>query len=298
MAAQEARPPGCRAPELRTSRPRPEQPRRLLSRFVPCRPSIHPGHGRRGRHRVGRGAAEPRAYSGACSAADLFLPEPEPRAVRYTVISVDDHVVEPAHTFEGRLPAASGGPGAPHRRDARGAPGVGVRGRALHPGRDERGGRAPARDLRPGAVPLRPDAARLLRRRRPGARHGHQRRLGLGELPVHDHRLLRPCLLRRQGPRARPGLRAGLERLALRGVVLAAPRAHRPARHHVSGRPRPGRRRDPPQRRPRLHVGHLPRAAARDRAALAVGPGALGPDHGGRGRDGHASSRSTSAARA
>ena len=37
---------------------------------------------------------------------DLFLPEPEPREVRYTVISVDDHLVEPAHTFHGRLPAA------------------------------------------------------------------------------------------------------------------------------------------------------------------------------------------------
>jgi predicted TIM-barrel fold metal-dependent hydrolase len=36
----------------------------------------------------------------------LFLPEPPPRDVKYTVISVDDHVVEPAHTFEGRLPAA------------------------------------------------------------------------------------------------------------------------------------------------------------------------------------------------
>jgi predicted TIM-barrel fold metal-dependent hydrolase len=36
---------------------------------------------------------------------ELFLPEPVPREVRYTVISVDDHVVEPAHTFEGRLPA-------------------------------------------------------------------------------------------------------------------------------------------------------------------------------------------------
>ncbi len=36
---------------------------------------------------------------------ELFLPEPEPREVRYTIISVDDHVVEPAHTFEGRLPA-------------------------------------------------------------------------------------------------------------------------------------------------------------------------------------------------
>jgi predicted TIM-barrel fold metal-dependent hydrolase len=37
---------------------------------------------------------------------ELFLPEPEIRAQRYTVISVDDHVVEPAHTFEGRLPTA------------------------------------------------------------------------------------------------------------------------------------------------------------------------------------------------
>ncbi len=40
------------------------------------------------------------------AADDLFLPEPEPRALKYTVISVDDHVVEPPHTFEGRLPAA------------------------------------------------------------------------------------------------------------------------------------------------------------------------------------------------
>src|SRR5919204_2966320 len=37
---------------------------------------------------------------------ELFLPEPAPRHVTHTVISVDDHVVEPRHTFEGRLPAA------------------------------------------------------------------------------------------------------------------------------------------------------------------------------------------------
>ena len=35
---------------------------------------------------------------------ELFLPEPEPRQVRFTVISVDDHLVEPRHLFEGRLP--------------------------------------------------------------------------------------------------------------------------------------------------------------------------------------------------
>jgi len=36
---------------------------------------------------------------------EWWLPEPEPRPVRYTVISVDDHLVEPPHLFEGRLPA-------------------------------------------------------------------------------------------------------------------------------------------------------------------------------------------------
>ncbi len=34
-----------------------------------------------------------------------LLPDPEPRDIRYTLISVDDHVVEPPHTFEGRLPS-------------------------------------------------------------------------------------------------------------------------------------------------------------------------------------------------
>lgn len=35
-----------------------------------------------------------------------FLPEPEPAERLYTVISVDDHIVEPPDTFEGRVPAA------------------------------------------------------------------------------------------------------------------------------------------------------------------------------------------------
>jgi predicted TIM-barrel fold metal-dependent hydrolase len=34
-----------------------------------------------------------------------LLPDPDPRAVAYTLISVDDHLVEPADMFEGRLPA-------------------------------------------------------------------------------------------------------------------------------------------------------------------------------------------------
>ncbi len=36
---------------------------------------------------------------------DTLLPDPEPRPVRYTVISVDDHLVEPPDMFEGRVPA-------------------------------------------------------------------------------------------------------------------------------------------------------------------------------------------------
>ena len=35
-----------------------------------------------------------------------LLPDPEPREVKYTLISVDDHLMEPPHTFEGRLPRA------------------------------------------------------------------------------------------------------------------------------------------------------------------------------------------------
>jgi predicted TIM-barrel fold metal-dependent hydrolase len=35
---------------------------------------------------------------------ELFEPEPHPRDVRYTIVSVDDHLVEPAGMFDGRLP--------------------------------------------------------------------------------------------------------------------------------------------------------------------------------------------------
>src|ERR1700704_2317390 len=38
-----------------------------------------------------------------------FLPEPERRDRKYTVISVDDHIVEPPHTFEGRVPKSLAG---------------------------------------------------------------------------------------------------------------------------------------------------------------------------------------------
>ena len=53
------------------------------------------------------------------SAEELFLPEPLPREVKYTVISVDDHVVEPPHTVRGAAARAPRGPGAADRRDRR-----------------------------------------------------------------------------------------------------------------------------------------------------------------------------------
>lgn len=39
-------------------------------------------------------------------AKPTFLPEPDRRQRKYTVISVDDHIVEPANMFDGRIPAA------------------------------------------------------------------------------------------------------------------------------------------------------------------------------------------------
>ena len=36
---------------------------------------------------------------------EVLLPDPAPEDVRYTVISVDDHLVEPPDMFDARLPA-------------------------------------------------------------------------------------------------------------------------------------------------------------------------------------------------
>jgi hypothetical protein len=35
-----------------------------------------------------------------------FLPEPARQTRRWPIISVDDHIVEPRHAFEGRFPAS------------------------------------------------------------------------------------------------------------------------------------------------------------------------------------------------
>jgi predicted TIM-barrel fold metal-dependent hydrolase len=46
-----------------------------------------------------------KAAGGNAVTEATFLPDPEPRDRKYTLISVDDHLIEPAHVFEGRMPA-------------------------------------------------------------------------------------------------------------------------------------------------------------------------------------------------
>jgi predicted TIM-barrel fold metal-dependent hydrolase len=46
------------------------------------------------------------AEGGAKHAEATLLPDPEPRPRHYTIISVDDHLIEPSDVFEGRVPAA------------------------------------------------------------------------------------------------------------------------------------------------------------------------------------------------
>ena len=109
--------------------------------------------------------------------------------------------------FEGRLPAHLQDRRAEGRRDA-----AGPRRSGSSRARSSRqvgmnavaGRRADAMKMEPFRFDqMRPE---LLRRRRARPRHGHQRRLGVGQLPVDDHRVLRPGVLQRQGPRARPGV--------------------------------------------------------------------------------------------
>jgi predicted TIM-barrel fold metal-dependent hydrolase len=45
------------------------------------------------------------AQGGETRQTVTLLPDPEPRRRSYTIISVDDHLIEPAHLFEGRMPS-------------------------------------------------------------------------------------------------------------------------------------------------------------------------------------------------
>jgi predicted TIM-barrel fold metal-dependent hydrolase len=45
------------------------------------------------------------ASGGEHASTATLLPDPEPRDRKYTIISVDDHLIEPSYLFEGRMPA-------------------------------------------------------------------------------------------------------------------------------------------------------------------------------------------------
>ena len=83
--------------------------------------------------------------------------------------------------------------------------------------------------------------------------------LGVAVLPVARGRVLRGGVLPGRGPGARPGLHAGLERLAPRCVGRDLSRAHHPPAAALAGRHRPGHRRGAAQRRAGLQGGELPR---------------------------------------
>ena len=94
---------------------------------------------------------------------------------------------------------------------------------------------------------LRRDAPRRVRHPRAHPRHGHQRHVRVGVLPVVARRVLRPALpARRERSRARACRRARRERLAARGVGGHLPGPHHPAADPVAARPGGGRGGDPP----------------------------------------------------
>ena len=138
------------------------------------------------------------------------------------IISVDDHVVEPAHVWQTWLPEKfrDRGPRIERRGigtmrhigggtyeqtfDPDGPPGrlLGLRGPRLHPQAPRRRRRLRPRRDDDDADDLRRDAARLLRPEGPRRGHAGQPRRGLALLPDLPP-LLRPDLHRGQGPRAR-----------------------------------------------------------------------------------------------
>ena len=155
----------------------------------------------------------PRARSPGC-------PSPNAAERRYTVISVDDHIVEPPDAFEGRLPGAVRRARAACRRARRRQRGVGVRGPGAAERRLQRGRRPPGR---PSTASSRPASTRC------GAARGTSRaRIADMDLNGVYASVCFPSFLpgfagsapaaAHRRPRARARVRAGVERLGDRGL--------------------------------------------------------------------------------
>ena len=179
-----------------------------------------------------------------------LLPDPEARDVKYTFISVDDHLMEPPHTFLGRMPAKfeERAPKVVETEEGHevwvidDTPyfQVGFMCVAGRPKADHRVEPARFSEIRKGCWDI----------------HARIKDMDLGGIwgsvnfpsgvtgfggtlfsEAKDPELGLACVQR-------------LERLALRGVVRLLSRPHRSPRHHLSlAIPGEGRRRDPPKRR-------------------------------------------------
>ena len=212
------------------------------------------------------------------AAADLFLPEPLPREVKYTVISVDDHVVEPPHTFEGRFPA---------RLQDR-APKVVDTPQGLQiwefegeqftqVGMNAVAGRRPTQKMEPFRFDqMRPSCYDVDARVRDMDINGVWAAVNF---PSMITGFCGRVFFNAKDPELGQACHPRVERLVVRGVVPRAPDPHHPARHRVPLRSRRRGRRDPPQRGARLHRHQHAGTPAPDRAARPVAARPLGPDH-------------------
>ena len=154
-------------------------------------------------------------FTTATAGEVTWLPEPERAARRYTVISVDDHIVEPPDAFAGRLPAKLADARAARRRARRRQRGVGLRGAGAaqrrastrsSAGRSTEYSFEPTRfdEMRRGAWDIRARIADM----------DVERRVRVGVLPVVPARVRGPAApAAHRRSRARARLRAGVERL-------------------------------------------------------------------------------------
>ena len=203
-----------------------------------------------------------------------------------TVISVDDHVVEPAHTFEGRLPAAL----------ADRAPRI-VETGAGHQVWEFEGGRYTQVGMN-AVAGRRPDTVRVepfrFDQMRPGCFDVDAR---VADMDVNGVWASLNFPSQISGFCGRVFFAADDPVLGAACVrawndwlheewAVSPPRPDHPARHRLPVRSGRGRRRDPAQRRPGLQGGGPARAPSCRRAAEPVGPGPLGPDPRGLRRDG------------
>ena len=170
--------------------------------------------------------AEPASPPPTATARSRSCPNPSAGRGQYTVISVDDHIVEPPHTFEGRVPAKLADRAPRVIDEGRRQRGVGLRRR----GDSQRRASTPSSAGRSSEYSFEPTRFDEMRR---GAWDIDERIRDMDLNGVYAS-LCFPSFLPGfagqriqvdRGPRARAGDGAGVERLAARGVGRRRTRA-------------------------------------------------------------------------